>query len=165
MVKKKTSVLGAKQPRDHRPCRSPCDSVDGEVLDLAEEETKEAIPSMPLSPFSRLHVRSFSGATSRRSVSSNTVLQCGGAVLENGNERFAGEELFDEKWEKILSLVPCLEWQKGYSFLFSCATDPFYSGVTETIARQPKPSWRTRSKCLVHCWMHHHVPSGISCGS
>ena len=124
---KAPSVLGAKQPRDHGPCRSPCDPLDGEAL---EQEAKEAIVSVAISPSSRLYVRSFSHEALRRSVSSNTVLQCGGAALGNGNERFAGEELFDEKWDMFVShnwsvkrwkkfLALCLVWS-GKKAVVSC---------------------------------------------
>eukprot|EP00913_Durusdinium_trenchii_P001023 g941.t1 len=60
--------------------------------------------SVAISPTSRLYHRGFSEEVMQCGVSSHVVLQCGGAVLGNGNEVFIGEELQDgEKWHMFVS--------------------------------------------------------------
>ena len=78
--------------------------------------------SVAISPTSRLYHRGFSEEVMQCGVSSHVVLQCGGAVLGNGNEVFIGEELQDgEKWHMFVShnwsvkrwkkfLALCLVW-------------------------------------------------------
>ena len=122
------------QPRAQEPCDSISVVQFGKVHEAPEsgvQRTTEASQmSVAIQPTSRLYLRSFSEEVKRCSVSSNTVLQCGGAALGNGNERFAGEELFDEKWDMFVShnwsvkrwnkfLALCLVWS-GKKAIVSC---------------------------------------------
>ena len=126
--------MATQKPCDQWPCDSGSEEERTQNSTKQRAETGESFClSVPISPGSRLYERAFSNEIKQCSVSSHAVLQCGGAVLGNGNEALnhqSSEDFDGEKWDFFIShnwsvkrwkkfLALCLVWS-GRRALICC---------------------------------------------